>query len=97
MTEQKENSNSREIILGLLIILLSLILSLIFPLIAPVTGVVLLTNGIFTYRKSKDITMRTKAVMFIAGGAMILLMIFLASIFLLQVSSSSSSIHVDRP
>jgi hypothetical protein len=97
MTEQKENSNSREIILGLLIILLSSILNLIFPLIAPVIGVVLLINGIFTYRKSKDITMRTKAVTFIVGGAMILLMIFLASTFLLRVGSTSSSIQVGRP
>ncbi len=97
MTEQKENSNRREIILSLLIILLSSILSLIFPLIAPVIGVVLLIDGIFIYRQSKDVTMRTKSVTFIVGGAMILLMIFLASIFLLQASSTSSSIYVGRP
>ena len=81
MTEQKQNNNSREINLGLLIILLSLILSILVPPVAPVIGVVLLIIGIFTYRQGK----RTEAIIFIAGGAMILLMIFLASIFLLRV------------
>jgi len=86
--------NSREFILGLLIIFLSLFLSFVFPLVAPVLAVVLIVGGTFIYRHNTDVTTRTIAVVAIAGGITILLMILLISLFL-TASRPSMSVFVE--
>jgi len=88
--------NSREFILGLLIIFLSLFLGFVFPLVAPVLALVLIVGGIFAYRHNTDVTTRTIAVVAIAGGITILLMILLISLFLAP-SHSSMSVFVELP
>ena len=91
MTEMKNaRNNSREFILGLLIILLSLFLSFVFPIVAPVLAAVLIVSGIFTYRHNTDIATRTIAISAITGGVMILLMITLVSLFIATGHSSTS-------
>ncbi|MEA2000156.1 MAG: hypothetical protein U9N61_12655 [Euryarchaeota archaeon] len=87
--------NSREFILGLLIILLSLFVSFVFPIFAPVLALVLIIGGIFAYRHNTDVTTRTIAVVAIAGGITILLTILLISLFLSPTHSSMSSPFVD--
>jgi hypothetical protein len=86
--------NSREFILGLLIILLSLFLSFVFPLVAPVLAVMLIAGGTFIYRHNTDVTTRTIAIAAIAGGVVILLMILLISLFL-TASHSGTSVFVE--
>jgi len=95
MAEMKNaRINSREFILGLLIILLSLFASFVFPLFAPVLALVLIVGGIFAYRHNTDVTARTIAVAAIAGGITILLTILLVSLFLSPTHSSMSSSFV---
>lgn len=97
VTEMKNaRINSQEFILGLLIIFLSLFLSFVFPLVAPVLALVLIVGGIFAYRHNTDVTTRTIAVVAIAGGITILLMILLISLFLAP-SHSSMSVFVELP
>jgi len=86
--------NSREFILGSLIILLSLFLSFVFPIVAPVLAVVLIVGGAFIYRHNTDVTTRTIAIAAIACGMMILLMIILISLFLIA-SRPSTSVFVE--
>lgn len=96
MAEMKNvRINSREFLLGLLIILLSLFMSFVFPLFAPVLALMLIVGGIFAYRHNTDVTTRTIAVVAIAGGIAILLMILLVSVFLVPTHSSMSSSSVD--
>ena len=87
--------NSREFILGLLIILLSLFASFVFPISAPVLALMLILGGIFAYRHNTDVTTRTIAVVAIAGGITILLTILMVSLFLSPTHSSMSSSFVD--
>ncbi|MEA1997961.1 MAG: hypothetical protein U9N61_01360 [Euryarchaeota archaeon] len=87
--------NSREFILGLLIILLSLFVSFVFPIFAPVLALMLIVGGIFSYRHNTDVTTRTIAVVAIAGGITMLLTILLISVFLSPTHSSMSSSFVD--
>lgn len=86
MTEQKQNNNSREFILGLFIIFFIFVLSLFFPLIAPVLGIALLLSGIFTYRKNTNADIHTVAIIAIVAGVVLLLIVILIALFLIRAN-----------
>jgi uncharacterized membrane-anchored protein len=84
---------SRELFLGLLIIFFSLALSILIPLAAPVFGVVLLVSGIYAYRHSTDVAIRTIAIAAISGGIIVILIAILIWLGMVAYTSTSSSIQ----
>ncbi|MCZ7355477.1 MAG: hypothetical protein O8C66_13325 [Candidatus Methanoperedens sp.] len=94
MVEYKEiRVNSRELVLGLLIIFFSLTLGLLVPFVAPALCVSLLVTGVYAYRHAIDVGMRTIAIAAITGGILMFLMIIVIWLFMVSNITSTSSIE----
>jgi hypothetical protein len=83
-------NNTTKSILSLLLIFFSFILSLTLPLISPILGVALLLGGIFTYRNNKNPAVRRIAVIAIASGITIILILIFTLLFLTTIHTTTT-------
>lgn len=94
MVEYKDiRLNTREFVLGLLIISFSLTLGVLVPFVAPALCVLLLVTGIYAYRHAIDVGMRTIAIAAITGGILMFIMIIVIWLFMFSYTTSTSSIE----
>ncbi|MCZ7355466.1 MAG: hypothetical protein O8C66_13275 [Candidatus Methanoperedens sp.] len=94
MVEYKEiRVNSREFVLGLLIIFFSLVLGVLVPFVAPVLGIVQLVSGVYAYKHSTDVALRTIAVAVIASGIMMFVIVIFLLLFMVSNTTTTPSIE----
>lgn len=91
MVETKGITVNRGFVLGLLTIFFSLALSVLIPFVAPALGIVLLVTGVYTYRHTTDIAMRTFAIAAITSGILIFLVMIVLWLFLMTSDITATS------